>query len=194
MPRIGTSGSEQAAGAAAPWTGSSGDKWRPDATDWIIWGRSSSRSRSTLYRIIQGQGAARRPRPDNPGWIRQQEPPPPGLDRRGTRGGQTPRTGSSGAEQEGTATTQGAGKIWPAAQSTRRGPYPPGRSVRGSVAARGEGNRRPRPRWCRQRVQAGSNAKDNAKDMQRGREGDEAEETQGRKDEEGAVEKQRNRP
>ena len=62
------------------------------------------------------------------------------------------------------------------------------------MAAWGEGNRRPRPRWCREGVKARSNAKDNAEDMQRGREGDEAEQTQGSKDKDGAVVKQRNRP
>ena len=54
------------------------------------------------------------------------------------------------------------------------------------MAARGEGNRGLRPRWC-------SNAKDNAEEMQRGREVYEAVETQGSKDEDGAVVKQRNR-
>ena len=46
---------------------SSGKKWRPDARDWIIRGRSSSRSRRTPYWIIRGQGAARHPGLDHPG-------------------------------------------------------------------------------------------------------------------------------
>ena len=81
----------------------------PDALDWNIRGGTSSRSCCPLDGIIRGQGTARHPGLDHPGWIRQQEPPHPGLDRQGTRGGQTSRTGSSGAEQEGTATTTGAG-------------------------------------------------------------------------------------
>ena len=75
----------------------------------------------------------------------------------------------------------------------KRGHHPPGRSVRGKAAASGKGNRRLRPRWCREGVQARSNGKDNAEDMQRGREGDEAEDTKGSKDEDRAVVKQRNR-
>ena len=75
-----------------------------------------------------------------------------------------------------------------------RGLHPPGWSVQGKVAARGEENRRPRPRWCSQGDKPESNAKDNAEEMQRGREVDKAEETQGSKDEDGAVVKQRNRP
>ena len=43
MPRAGTSGAEQATGAAAPRTASSGDKWRPDAPDGHIRDRRSSR-------------------------------------------------------------------------------------------------------------------------------------------------------
>ena len=63
-PRTGTCGLEQAAGAAAPWTGSSGDKRRPDATDWIIRGGRSSRSRRSPAWSIQGQGTE-----DAPDWI-----------------------------------------------------------------------------------------------------------------------------
>ena len=38
MPRTGSSGAEQAAGAAVPQTGSSRDKWRPGAPNRIIRG------------------------------------------------------------------------------------------------------------------------------------------------------------
>ena len=97
-PRTGASGTEQGAGAS-PRTGSSGDKRRPNATDWIIWGGSSSTSRRTPDWITRGQRAARRLGLEHPGRNRQQEPPHPRHDSRGTRGGQTPRTGASGAEQ-----------------------------------------------------------------------------------------------
>ena len=68
------------------------------------------------------------------------------------------------------------------------------RSVWGKVAARGEGIRRPRPRWCSEGDKPKSNAKDKAEKMQRGREVDEAEGMQGSNDEDGAVVMQRNRP
>ena len=131
--RTGASGTEQGEGAATPRTGSSGDKRQPNATDWIIRGGSSSTSRRTPDWIIRGQGAARRPVLEHPGWIGQKEPTHPRHDSRRTRGGQTPRTGTSGAEQEGAATTPGAGERRSAAPgriarggSTRRGPHRPG--------------------------------------------------------------------
>ena len=74
------------------------------------------------------------------------------------------------------------------------GPHPPGWGVQGKVAARGEGNRRPRPRWCSEGDKTRSNAKNKAEEMQAGREVDEAEKTLGSKDEDRAVVKQRNRP
>ena len=40
---------------------------------------------------------------DHPGWIKQQDPPPPGLDHPGTRGGQAPTKGASDADQAGGA-------------------------------------------------------------------------------------------
>ena len=97
-PRTGASGAEQAAGAAAPRTGTSGDEWRPDAQDWKIWDRTSSRARRPPDWIIRGQAAARRPGLEHPGRINQQPPPHPGLDHPGTSGGQTPRTESSRME------------------------------------------------------------------------------------------------
>ena len=227
-PRTATSRAEEAAGAAAPRTGASGDKWlqyaphgriwdrtrstgsprtgafrdkrRPNAADWIIRGGSRSTSRRTPDWIIRGQRAAGRPGLEHPGRNRQQEPQHPQHQSRGTRRGQMPRTGASGAEQEGAATTTGAGERWFAAPgrnargaSTRRGPHPPGRSSQGKEAARGKGNRRPRPRWCSEGDKTGSNAKDKAEEKQEGREVDEAQETQGSKDEDRAVVQQRNR-
>ena len=79
-------------------------------------------------------------------------------------------------------------------ESTRRGLRPPGRRVQGKEAATGEGNRRPRPRWCSEGDKTGSNAKDKAEELNGGGEKAKAEETQGSKDEDGAVEQQRNRP
>ena len=135
----------QNTGAAAPRTGTFEDKRRPNATDWIIRGGSSSTSRRTPGWIILGKRAARRPGLEHPGRNRQQEPPHPRHESGGTRGGQTPWTGASGAEQEGAATTTGAAERWFAAPgrsarggSTSRGPHPPGCSVEGKVAARGE--------------------------------------------------------
>ena len=120
-PRTGASGTEQGAGAAAPRTGTSQDKRGPNATDWIIGGGSSSTSCRTPGWIIRGQRAARRPGLEHPVWNRQQEPAHPQHESGGTRGGQTPWTGASGAEQEGAATTTGAAERWYAA---------PGRNAR----------------------------------------------------------------
>ena len=60
MPRTGTSGAEQAAGAAASRTGLSGDKWRPGAPDGRIRDRTRSRGCHPLHWIISGQAAAER--------------------------------------------------------------------------------------------------------------------------------------
>ena len=38
MPQTGSSNADSAKGAASPPTGSSLERWRPDALDWIIWG------------------------------------------------------------------------------------------------------------------------------------------------------------
>ena len=106
-----------------------------------------------------------------------------------------------GLEHLGQNETTGAGERWSAAPgrnvrggSTRRGPHPSGWSIQGKVAARGEGTRRPRPRWCSEGDKTGSNAKDKAGDMPGGREVDEVEEAQGSNDEDGALVQQRNRP
>ena len=63
MHRTGTSGAEQAAGAAAPWTESSRDRGRAGTKERSIRGESSMRSRRHLDWIIQGQVAA-----DGPDW------------------------------------------------------------------------------------------------------------------------------
>ena len=104
----------------------------PDAPDWIIPGGKSGRGGRPSDRGIRGQLAARRPGRansgrnkehglpsdwiirgqaaaerhglDHPRWIKQHEPPHPGLDHPGTKGGQTPRTGTSGVEQAAGAT------------------------------------------------------------------------------------------
>ena len=60
MPLTGTSGAEQAAGAAACRTGSSGDKWRPEAPDGRIRNGTRSRGCRPLDWIIRGQVAAER--------------------------------------------------------------------------------------------------------------------------------------
>ena len=74
MHCTGSSGAEQEAGAANPRTGTTEDKWRPGAPDWIVRGGPSSRSRP-------------------PDWsIRK----PAAVD--------APRNGTSGAEQAAGAT------------------------------------------------------------------------------------------
>ena len=229
-PRTEPSRAEPAAGAAAPRTGASGDKWRPDALDGCIWDGTRSRGCRPTDWIFRGQTAAERQGLDHPARFKQREPPHPGLDHPGKRGGLTPRTGTSGVDQAaGTnaPTTRKSMDTWrvdapdwnmrgragrsghnprgrgkmvcrPGQDCPRRinqkGSQPPAWSVQEKAAARGEGNRRPRPRWCSEGNKPGSNAKGNAEEMQRGREADEAEETQGSKDEDGAVVKQRNRP
>ena len=82
-------------GGHTPWNRSTGTEQAAGATHPPDW-------------IIRGQAAAIRPRLDHPGRSKQQVPPLPRLDHPGTRGGLRPRTGSSGAEQEGAATTSRA--------------------------------------------------------------------------------------
>ena len=55
-------------------------------------------------RSIRRQVAAERHGLDHPGWNKQHEPPQPGLDDPGTKGDQTPQTGTSGVEQAAGAT------------------------------------------------------------------------------------------
>ena len=57
-PLTASSEAKQAAGAAAPQTGSSGDKWRPDPPDRIIRDGTSSRSRRPPDCNVRGQAAA----------------------------------------------------------------------------------------------------------------------------------------
>ena len=71
----------------------------PDAPDWNIPSGTSAPDRS-----IRGQAAAERHGLDHPRWIKQHEPPHPGLDHPGTKGGQTPRTVTSGVQQAAGAT------------------------------------------------------------------------------------------
>ena len=74
-PRTGASGAEHAARAAIPRTGTSEDKWRPNAPDWIVRVGPSSRNRRCPDWSIQGTAAE-----------------------------DAPRTGTSGAEQAAGAT------------------------------------------------------------------------------------------
>ena len=105
-PQTGSSGADQAVGAAAFRTGSSRDKGRPDAPDWIIHGGSGSKSHHTQDSIVQGHVAGRRPGLDHPGQNKKERPepqdpgkygyrpinqkrsPPPGQEGRGESGGQ----------------------------------------------------------------------------------------------------------
>ena len=61
-PRTRTSGAEQAAGAGIPRTGTTVDKWRPSAPDWIVRGGPSSRTRRPPDWSIQGPAAVDAPR------------------------------------------------------------------------------------------------------------------------------------
>ena len=61
-PRTGISGAEQPAGAATPRTGTNQDKWRPDATDWIVRGGPSRRNRRPPDWSIRGPAAVDAPR------------------------------------------------------------------------------------------------------------------------------------
>ena len=196
---------------------------RPDAPDWIIQGQVAADAPDLIIRgrtrIRRSKNKKEQQKPhdskgrskvygrlggEHSGRIKQQEPPPPrtGISRDKRR--KAPRMRSSGAEQEGAATTPRAGssgKKWPAApgkiargETGRATPQPPGWSIQGKVASRGEGNERPRPSWSSDGVMSGSNAKDNAMEMQRNGDEDEAEETQCSNEEEGIEGKRRNRP
>ena len=146
MPRTGASEKEHGTGAAAPRTGSSGDRQRPDARNRTILSGSSSRWCRTPDWIIRGGGAARRPGLEHPGWNRQQEPPQPGHEGRGTHDGQMRRTGTAGAEQEGAATTPRA--ELPGAEQPEGVPTP--------RAGASRGKRRPEAKETRGRDQGGA--------------------------------------
>ena len=200
-PQTGTSGVDQAAGANEPTTQKSTDTWRANAPDGCIRDGSSSRSRRSPDWIIRGQGAARRPRLEHPGWIRQQEPTHPRHESQRTRVGQTPGLEHPGQKNKERPQPPGPGKDGlpprtglPGADQPEGVPTPRAGASRGQWRPEAKESRRPRPRWCSEGDKPGSNAKDNAEEMQRGREVDDAEETQGSKDEDGAVVKQRNRP
>ena len=171
-PRSGSSGVEQAARAAAPQAGLSRDKGRPDAPDWNIRGGTGSRSHCTHDTKVEGHEVGRRPGLEHLGRNKQERPQPPGPRNDGV----PPRAGIPGADQlEGVPTPRAGasrGKWRPEAKETG------GRDQGGAAKeTRPEATQRTRP-----------------KKMQGGREVDEAEGTQGSKDEEGAVVQQRNRP
>ena len=76
----------------------------------------------------------------------------------------------------------------------RSSPHPLDPNVQGKVAARTEGDRRRRPRCPSDADRFRCNAKNNAMDIHRSRDEDEAEEMQCSSDEAGAVVKQRSGP
>ena len=83
MPRTGSSGEDQAAQAAAPRTGSSGDRGRSDAPDWNIRDGTGSGSQRTHDRKIQGHVVGRRPRLEQLGQKKKERPQPPGPGKDG---------------------------------------------------------------------------------------------------------------
>ena len=109
----GTSGAEEAAGAAAPSTGSTGDKWRQDAPDCIIRDGTSRRSRRPPDRIIRGQAAATRPGQNYPGWVKQQDAAHRGLNHLGQNNKERPQpTGLDSGERRPAAPGRIAGGGW----------------------------------------------------------------------------------
>ena len=94
-PRTGSSGPDQAAGAAADQTRSSGDKGLPDTPDWNSRGGSGSRSQRTHDRIVDGHVAGRRPELEHSGQSKKERPQPPGPGKDGL----PPRAGLPGADQ-----------------------------------------------------------------------------------------------
>ena len=86
MPQSGSTGADQAAGAAELQIRSSRDKWRADAPDWIIRGRRRRRDHTFQDWIIRGKVASR-PGWGCPGRIMQEEPPLSGLGLPGESGG-----------------------------------------------------------------------------------------------------------
>ena len=73
---------DQAARAAAPRTGSSGEKGRPDAPDWNIRGGTGSRSHRTHDKKVEGHVVGRRPGLEHLGQNKKGRPQPsgPGKD------------------------------------------------------------------------------------------------------------------
>ena len=128
--------------------------------DWIIQGQGAA---DASDRNIRGGASSRSTRVT----IKQEEPPPPRTGASRDKWWKTPRIGSSGAKQEGEATTPGtrtAGEKGPAAQGT---------IVRG-----GSSRRSPR-----QLDRSGSDTKDHAREEHCSRAEDEAGEMQCSKDE-----------
>ena len=144
-PRTGSSGADQAAGAAAPQTGSSRDNRRPDAPDWNIRGGTGSRSQRTHDTIVDGHVAGRHPGLEHPGQNKKELPPPPGPG----KGGLPPRAGLPGADQPEGVHTPRAG--------ASRGKWPPeaketgGRDQGGAAKETNpEATQRTTPRKCRE--------------------------------------------
>ena len=90
MPWTGSSGADQAAGAAEAQTESSRDKWRADAPEWIIQGRGRRSDQNPQDWIIRGDVACR-PGQGCLGRIKQEEDPLPGLEGPGESGAQRQR-------------------------------------------------------------------------------------------------------
>ena len=145
-PRTGSSRVHQGARAAAPRTGSSGDKGRPDAPDWNIRGGTSSRRHRTHNRKVEGHEVGRRPGLGHLGQNKKERPQPPGPGKDGL----PPRAGMPGAEQpEGVPTPRAGasrGKWRPEAKETG------GRDQGGAA----------------KETKTGNNAKDKAEEMQGG--------------------------
>ena len=102
MPQTGSCGAEQEGAATIFRTESSGEMWT-DALDWITLGRTRRSCLNPEDREIRGNVYCS-PGLDNPRRIKQEEAPPPRLDRQGKSGGLTLQTGSPGAVQERIAT------------------------------------------------------------------------------------------
>ena len=80
---------------------------------------------------------------EHPGLNKRQGPPPPRQEHPRTRGGRRPRLDHPWRTRYGEPQPQN----WNIQGGRhRRSPHPPDWSVRGKVAARGKGERRPRPR------------------------------------------------
>ena len=162
-PRRGSSGGDQAAGAAAPWTGTSRDKWRAGTHERSNQG--GTRRRSRRHPGLDNPGTSGRGRPglEHPGRSKQQEPPPPGLVHPGARGRRRPGSdhpGQNKKERPQPRGTQTAREKWPAAQ--------------GKIVQGGSSRRSPRPL-----DRSGSNTKD--QDHARGEHRSRAEEEAGEK-------------
>ena len=84
----------RSARAAAPRTGSSGDKGRPDAPDWNIRGGTGSRSHRTHDTKVKGHAVGRCPGLQHLGQNKKGRPQPPGPGKDGSCPGRINQTGS----------------------------------------------------------------------------------------------------